>query len=290
MISAIAVVSTPGFAGGLDSRSEILFADSKAAVLRADVATGTPDIIANGNKLNRPFGLAVAQNGELLVSDTGCRELLGINPATGAQRSIASGTDFGIPFGIAVERSGMVLVANGQALVRVNPVTGDYVVAYSQGYFKMPIGVAVGDNGDIFVVDITGAVIHVDAKSGSQTVISSGELLHAPQGIAVKGNNIYVTTVADPMGNFGTGRVVQIDANTGIQAILSEGNHLVGPVGIAIEGDGHIIVSDPYTVNPETNEYDGAIIRIDKITGDQSPLAHGESGFVNPRGVAVVSK
>ena len=50
---------------------------------------------------------------------------------------------------------------------------------------------------------------------------------------------------------------------------------------------------DPSTVNaesldPSSGGYDGAIIRIDPSTGNQTPLARGQGSYLNPRGVAVV--
>jgi sugar lactone lactonase YvrE len=113
--------------------------------------------------------------------------------------------------------------------------------------------------------------------------------LNNPQGIAVAGDVIFVSDVASPDGNFGIGRVIQIKRRSGAQTIVSEGGHLAGPVGVAVDGDGSIVVGDPYTTDPAgADPYTGAVIRIDPLTGDQTVLARGQDGFVNPRGIAVV--
>ena len=102
------------------------------------------------------------------------------------------------------------------------------------------------------------------------------------------GNDVYVTDVATADGNFGVGRVIHVDARTGEQSVVSEGDLLVGPVGIAVEADGQLVVSDPYTMNPESSDlFDGAVLRINPATGEQTLLARGEGGFVNPRGIAI---
>src|SRR5438874_2933740 len=72
-------------------RCEIVFTDSQAAVLRADALTGGPALITRDRKLMQPFGIAVGQNGEFFISDTGCLGILGINPVTSEQRMISCG-------------------------------------------------------------------------------------------------------------------------------------------------------------------------------------------------------
>ena len=53
--------------------------------------------------------------------------------------------------------------------------------------------------------------------------------------------------------------------------------------------NGELIVGDPYTINPDSRElYDGGIIRIDPVSGQQTLITRGQGSFVNPRGVAVV--
>ena len=122
-------------------RCEIVFTDSQAAVLRADALTGGPALITRDRKLMQPFGIAIGQNGEFFISDTGCLGILGINPLTGEQRMISCGGILGLPFGIAVERSGMILVANAEALLRVNPETGAQTIVSSHGLFRAPLAV-----------------------------------------------------------------------------------------------------------------------------------------------------
>jgi len=270
------------------NHGEILFTDSQSAILRADAFTGGPAVVAKGEKLVQPLGIAVLPNGEIVVSDTGCGSLLGVDLVSGNQRVIACGAGLGMPFGIAVERSGAILVANAQSLVRVNPETGQASVASSGQLFMAPIAVAVAPNRDIFVLDILGRVIRVNPGTGVQTLVSSGGYLKRPQGIAVTGEHIYVTDVATPDGNFGVGRIIHVDRQTGEQSVLAEGNYLVGPVGVTVDG-GHLIVGDPYTINEASADlFDGGIIQVDRASGAQTLIARGRDGFVNPRCVAII--
>jgi DNA-binding beta-propeller fold protein YncE len=273
-----------------NSGVQIVYTDSQSAVFKTDTASGGAAVLAAGQKLIQPLGIAQGPSGEFFITDTGCAAILGLNPINGQQRVVAGAGTLGVPFGIAVERGGTLLVANAEALLRVDPATGTSVLVSWGQFFQAPIAVAVAAEGDIYVVDALGAVIRVDPLSGHQNLISRGGLLHRPQGIAVNGQHIYVTDVATPDGNFGVGRVVHIDRQSGLQRVVSQGQNLVGPVGIAVAPGGQLIVGDPYTINEEDPDlFDGAILTIDTATGAQALVVRGAGEFVNPRCVAVVS-
>jgi hypothetical protein len=289
VVSALLLVlgSQTGMAG--NSGFAIVYADSQAAVLAADAVSGGPILIAQGQRLVQPLGIALGTRGELFITDTGCGSVIGLNLKNGKERVVAVGGILGVPFGIAVEQNGNLLVANAQALVRVDPATGTASFVSSNQFFRAPLAVAVAADTSIYVADAVGAVIRVDPVSGQQTLVASGDLLHRPQGIAVTDTAIYVTDVATADGNFGVGRVVQIDRQTGEQAVLSEGGNLVGPVGITVADGGQLIVGDPYTINEQSpNLFDGGIISVDAATGVQTLISRGAGDFVNPRGVALI--
>src|SRR5438093_10999541 len=82
MIGVISVMAASANPSQDDNPGKIVFTDSSAAVLIADIATATPAVVATGQRLMQPFGIAVGQNGELFVSDTGCLGLVGIQPET----------------------------------------------------------------------------------------------------------------------------------------------------------------------------------------------------------------
>ena len=298
LAQAVLVALSLGTAHGTDAarnnHSEIVFTDSQAAVLMADSVSGGPMVVAAGQKLIQPFGIAVANNGELLVSDTGCMGLLGVDPVSKSQRVVSSGGSLGVPFGIAVERDGTILVANAQALLRIDQASGAQTIASSGQLFRAPIAVAVAANGQIFVVDLLGSVIQVDPATGAQSLVASGGYLKRPQGIAVSGDHIYVTDVGTSDGNFGLGRIIHINFQTRQQSVLSEGGYLVGPVGIAVADAGDLVIGDPYTINPQSLDladggFDGAIIRVNRANGSQNLVARGRENFVNPRCVAIVN-
>jgi sugar lactone lactonase YvrE len=283
------VSATVAFGASLHNGCEVFFADSQAAVLRANTVSGALTLVSQNQKLIQPFGIAIGASGEVFVSDTGCSSLIGINPLTGEQRLVSAGGILALPLGIAIERSGMLLVADTACVMRINPDSGTQKVVSSGNLLKVPLAVAIGANDLIYVLDALGAVIAVDPRTASQSLVSKGGYLNRPQGIALSGKTLYVTDVASADGNFGVGRIIKIDIHSGRQTLLSEGANLVGPVGISVEPSGHLVVADPYTMVPNSADvFDGAIIRVDEKNGAQNLIACGSGTFVNPRAVAVV--
>jgi len=289
LVAVRAIAASPFRAG------DILYTDSFGAVLRLSTATGERTIVASGGKLAQPFGIALDANGDILVSDTGAQAIIRINSLTGSQSVVAAGAKLGFPFGIAIDLSGDILVANGEAILRLNPMAGQPITISGRGRFGgsggHPLGIAVAENGDLIVANVgsPSEIVRVNPRNGVQTIVSQGSYLRNPRAIAVNGNDVYVTDVATPDGNFGIGIVIHVDLSTGSQTVLASGGNLVGPVGIAVDPNGQLVVGDPYTINPESRDlYDGGIIRIDPVGGGQFLIVRGQENYVNPRGIAIV--
>jgi len=276
---------------------DILYVDSGNAMqggglFKVDPQTGERMALSVGGFLRMPFGVTVdARSGMIVVSDAD--RLVAVDPMTGEQAVIADNANgtLGMPCGMDFDARGNLAVANAQAVVRMDAREDSLQVVAVGGSMHCPVGVAASRNGDLYVANMSfpSEIIRVDSRTGKQTVVSRGGMLNRPQAIAVSGHDLYVTDVATTDGNFGVGRVLHIDAMTGKQSVVSEGDMLVGPVGIAVEANGQLVVGDPYTINPESADlFDGAVMRINPATGEQTLLARGAAGFVNPRGVVVV--
>jgi hypothetical protein len=288
---------------------DIVYTDSGdgiqgAAILKADPQTGQESVISHGGYLGsfgNPTGVVCDRNGQFIVANEAC--LLQIDPITGRQTLIrdASGAPGGF-WSVALDHHGDILVAAEKAILRVAPLSGQTQVVSSGGHFTVVLSVAVGaKDDDLFVTNVrydvafsgwVGEIIRVNPHNGRQTVVSQAGYLTFLLGIAVSGNDIYVTGLKTHDQNFGIGQVTHVDARTGIQRVVSQGGYLVRPVGIAVDQNGQLIVADPYTINPQSpglssGGYDGAILRIDPATGEQTLLARGQGSFLNPCGVAV---
>ena len=135
---------------------QIVFTDSQAALLAVDPTSGGSVMVAQGQKLVQPLGIAMGSNNELFIADPGCGAVLGYNVRNSKQRVVASGGILGVPFGVAVEPTGNLLVANAQALVRINPSTGAKSIVSSGQFFLAPLAVAVAADGGVYVADEIG--------------------------------------------------------------------------------------------------------------------------------------
>jgi hypothetical protein len=294
LLLSIALASVSTLVGAPLRTGDIVYADSGNGIdggfiLKVDPATADQSVISVGGLLQMPYDVVVTAEGSIITSDSG--RLIQIDPVQNTQTILASSSTGPLlyPIGLGLDRSGGILVASGQSIVRMDPASRQVRVLSSGGYLVFPMDVAQAQNGDLYVVNRgpTSQIIRVNPKNGRQTVVSEGGYLTAPSCIAVEGNEIFVTDTVD--SNFGVGRVIHVDARTGIQSIVSDGNNLICPIGIAFDASGDLIVGDAYTINPNSADlYDGAILCIDPLSGEQLLLARGQPGFLNPRGVAVV--
>ncbi len=102
-----------------------------------------------GVSLSAPHGLGFAPDGSLIISDTGNRRILALNPETGAARTVVRGLR--APLGLVVEPSGSILVLEYETgrLTRVRRNGAKSTVA--KGFVK-PYALARARNGTIYVV------------------------------------------------------------------------------------------------------------------------------------------
>ncbi len=256
---------------------DVIFTDSEAAVLRLDGVTGEVSLLAAGGELVRPCGVAISAEQTVYVADTGSLAVIAIHPATGESAVLSRGDKLGVPFGIAVNAEGEIFVANSHAVVGIDPVDGTQRTVSSGGVLKAPLGVAVGPNGDLYVADMGGLIVRIDPRHGDQSIVSAGQSLMTPVGIAVKDRKtIYVSD--------STARcILQIDPRNGAQTVTSAAGSLTTPFGIAVWGESDLLVGDP-----DAFDLAGGILRIDRRSGAQVPVAIGSGNLVNYRCVAVV--
>ena len=266
-------------------------------ILKVNPQTGAETILAQGGYLaaaGRPMGVVCDHAGQIIVANQA--SLLRIDPQTGAQTLIrdASGAPGGF-WSLAVESDGNVLVAAESAILRVNPTTGDMQTVSSGGQLNATLSLALGSK--IYATSVryeaglgwVGSIVRVDPKTGKQTVVAEGGDLGFLLGIAVQGDDIFVTGVKGHDDNFGIGQVVHVDARRGTQTVISQGGFLMRPMGISVDNDNQLVVADPYTINPESaNLFDGAIIRINPATGGQTLVSRGHDSCVDPSALTVV--
>jgi hypothetical protein len=199
--------------------------------------------------------------------------------------------------------------APAPVILRADPVTGGLAEISRNGaqgdLFRHPYDIAVAGDGSLLVADMgayatptdrtpDGRIIRVDPVSGSQSVVTQGEHLVDPAGLALAPDGLVY--VVENVGTSGSPGVIAVNPATGAQSVVTQGGHLCYPFGIAVGADGSLLVtsygdfSDGTTIVNCPFDF-GALIRIDPTTKAQSILSRNapEWGnfFRNPLGLTV---
>jgi PKD domain len=244
----------------LDAGGDLLVADmgtvcnetrcaEDGRIIRVDSLTGVQSLVAEGDPLVDPAGLAVAPGGDVYVADNYAADnngaVIRVNPTSGAKTVVSERGNLDLPFGILVDRDGSLVVSNRAQpgvcvpavsgnLVRVRPADGSQQVLSSGGLFSYPLGVALDTAGQIVFANECGAT-GLARLAGNLTQAlatnSPTDLLVTPERMAL-----------DPAGNFlvsdwslgdGDGGIVGVDAATGGQRLVRQGELFNHPLGIA---------------------------------------------------------
>jgi Chitobiase/beta-hexosaminidase C-terminal domain/Fn3 associated len=134
-------------------------------VLKFDPARSATSIVVDAGPLMNPSGIVFANNGFLVVADTGNQVLRSVDPSIGTVTTLAgtvgtsgnaNGTGaaalFYNPAGLAQDASGNIFVADAfNDSVRSVDATASHNVATLANSFFKPAGVAVGDSSTSFV-------------------------------------------------------------------------------------------------------------------------------------------
>jgi DNA-binding beta-propeller fold protein YncE len=199
--------------------------------------------------------------------------------------------------------------APSAVVLRANPATGALTEISRNGaqgeHFRHPYDIAVASDGSLLVADMgeyatptnrnpDGRIVRVDPVSGQQSLVTAGNLLVDPAGLAIAPDGLIY--VVENVGTMGQPGVVSVNPATGAQTLVTQGGQLCYPFGIALHPDGSALVtnygdfSDGPTVINCTHDF-GALVRVDLATQAQSILSRNASQwgnlFRNPLGVAV---
>jgi hypothetical protein len=211
---------------------------------------------------HQPIGVAVAPNGDLLVSEyTGAR-VRRITPG-GVVTTVASLPGNG--WGIAVAPDGTIYVAlEGSSLVRITPGGAVSTVSDIAGaaiVFDRPAGVVVDLSGNLIVSEYNGNRLRVVSPSGVvSTLAGSGgtgatdgdgaaATFSSPAAIDIdRAGNVYVPDhTGRRIRRVTPGGAVTTIAGTGASGATDNpgsGATFSGPVAVAVAGDGTVFVTE----------------------------------------------
>src|SRR5829696_8712241 len=227
--------------------------------------------------------------------------------------SLVSGTAVAAPADpwVAYVANSVVVKQSAPAAVilRATPATGGLAEVSRNGaqgdLFRHPYDIAVAADGSLLVADMgayatspdrtpDGRIIRVDPVTGRQSLVSSGNLLVDPAGLAVAPDGLIY--VVENVGTLGTPGVVRVNPTTGAQTLVTQGGQLCYPFGIAVDPSGSLLVtsygdfSDGATVINCAYDF-GALVKVDPVTQGQSILSRNAAQWGNllrnPLGVTV---
>jgi hypothetical protein len=199
--------------------------------------------------------------------------------------------------------------APSPVILRANPATGALTEISRNGaqgdLFRHPYDIAVAADGSLLVADMgayatptdrapDGRIIRVDPVSGRQSLVTSGNLLVDPAGLALAPDGLIY--VVENVGTLGQPGVVSVNPATGAQTLVTQDGELCYPFGIAVHPDGSLLVTNYGDFSDGTNvincTYDfGALVKIDPVTKQQAILSRNTAQWGNllrnPLGVTV---
>jgi len=254
--------------------------------------------------LSDPFGVAVASDGTIYITDAGDNNRIqkiapdgNVSTVAGGVEGFANGVEdkalFNTPSAVAIAPDGDLIIADtgNNCIRRVTPigqastVAGNGTAGYADGtgntaQFNGPIGVAVDARGNIYVADSYNDRIRLITPNGQVSTVagkgtpgySDGDrntaLFDTPSGIVVASDNSLI--VADT----GNDRLRKISGDGNVTTLPA--TDISSPVGLVITHDNFLYVT----------ELDRS--RVVQIAPDgTSREIAAEAGFNHPTGIAI---
>ena len=259
--------------------------------------------VLSSSGLVEPFGVAVAPDGTIYVSDAGQAHRIRrvgldgrVATLAGTSRGFLDGdaerARFATPSGLALARDGALYVADtGNHAIRrlardgqVTTIAGTGVPGFADGagtsaQFDGPVGVAIDAQGRVVVADTYNDRIRLIESDGSVRTLAGGDgpgLIDGPAADARFDTPCGVAVDAD-------GRIIVADTGNGVVRVIepdgmvstrqTAGVGLERPIAIAIEPTGTLVVVDE----------SGVVVRI-SVNGEAAVLAGGAPGFADGEG------
>src|SRR3954462_5423908 len=136
--------------------------------------------------------------------------------------------------------------APAPVILRADPATGGLTEISRNGaqgdLFRHPYDIVVAGDGSLLVADMggfatstdhtpDGRIIRVDPVTGQQSIVSSGNLLVDPAGLAIGRDGLIY--VVENVGTLGTPSVISVNPATGPQTLGTPGAPVWQPPGLA---------------------------------------------------------
>ena len=282
-----------------------------------------------GNEANfkYPYGIAVQNDGTIIIADSLNNKIRGIDldgnvftiagtGEPGDKDGPGNEATFSNPYGIAIRDDGTIIVTDSyNHKIRGIDLDGNVFIIAGTGEvgdkdgheatFYYPCGIAIRNDGTIIVADSYNNKIRgIDLDGNVYTIAGTGEIgnkdgpgneatFYHPGGITIKPDGTII--VVDTYNR----KIREIDLDGNVHTISGTGEQgdkdgpgneatLNNPYGISIRDDGTIIVSDTYNHKIRGIDSYGNVITIvgTGVRGDKDGTGN-EATFYHPQGIAI---
>jgi sugar lactone lactonase YvrE len=180
----------------IDASGKLLAGDSATRDIYRLADDGTPKPLTDQGEgygmVGNPMGIAVDDEGNLLVSDLEVHRILKIPKEGGKAEEFAS---IQAPRGLFYDSNKQLWVISGRKLLRLNE-DGNQETVVDTGVFEFPHSVVVLDDGTAYVSDGYADTIWKVAPGQKPEKWVTGEPLVNPVGLAARGKNLLVVDPA----------------------------------------------------------------------------------------------
>lgn len=241
--------------------------EKPGAIYQIDPQTNTTISLTQNTSLTHPFDLALAPNGNLIitqVANNNNRGIFSLDLQTQTVTPLLQNAAITFPYGIAIAPTGTIYFTQigdyrsnqKSALYKLDPSTGTFTaIAFGNlstaEPFALLTDIALDPSGNIIAIDPgihpTNAkpkILKINPNTGITQVLTTSDPFHSPTKLAIHQNgDIYISDLhADPH-NLGitTGTIFKLIPQSNTLTIHATGKNVSAPFGLSLSSTGNPI-------------------------------------------------
>ena len=201
-----------------DASGQLIVVDGGAnALLRIDPLSGQQTLLTSGGSLTGATGIAIETDGRILISSALTQSVIRISLPSNSQSALTAGGATFRPSFLTLTRDGQLLASDDgldgfSAIHRIDPTTGTRSILAAGLGTNLDL-VELNDNRIATALALTDQLLAIEPGDGSTEVVSSGDLIQRPQGMATDWQGAILVAQ-------GNGAIIRVDPATGDQETL----------------------------------------------------------------------